>query len=267
MISIIIPTLNEEKYLPLLLESIRTQTYQNFEVIVSDAGSKDKTKEIAEKWGCKVIKGGSPSAGRNNGAKIAKGSILMFLDSDVVLPKEFLEEALIEFKKKKLDIAGCYVQPLSDKDVDNLLFDLANTYFKVAQFILPQAAGHCIISKKKIHQEIGGFNENIKVAEDFDYTKRAAKIGKFRYLENTKVPVSMRRLDKEGRMNMATKYALIGIYFALFGGVKSDIFNYKFGHYGEDKKTLKEKIKSIKLNSNVFNNKKNKSKRNNRLKR
>jgi len=268
MISIIIPTLNEEKNLPFLLESIRTQTYQNFEVIIADNNSKDKTREIAKKWSCKVVQGGLPGEGRNSGARVSKGKILFFMDADVVLPKEFLEEVLSEMKKKQLDIAGCYVQPLSDKDIDALLYGIGNLYFKVIQFVLPQAAGHCIVVKKKVHEQIGGFDEDIKLAEDLDYVKRASKKGKFRYLENVKIPVLMRRWDKDGRVNMAIKYSIVIFYFAIFGAVKSDIFNYRFGHYDEDKKTLKDKIKKLKLEiKNGLKDKKNTSKRSSGLKR
>ena len=251
MISIIIPTLNEEKNLPLLLESLRTQIYQDFEVIIADAGSKDKTRQIAKEWGYKVVEGGLPGVGRNRGAEVARGDIFVFLDSDVVLPEDFLLNALEEFKERKLDVASCYIQPLTDKDIDNLLYGFANLYFRLTQFFLPKAAGHCIIATKKIHRAIGGFDETIKLFEDFDYSKRASRKGKFRYLEKVKIPVSVRRFDQEGRMTMATKYILIDIYFNLFGGVKSDVFKYKFAHYGKKKETLKEKIESLNFNIKI----------------
>ncbi len=54
-LSIIIPTYNEEEYLPKLLYSIKEQNFKDYEIIVADAGSIDKTKEIAESYGCKVI--------------------------------------------------------------------------------------------------------------------------------------------------------------------------------------------------------------------
>ena len=92
MLSIIIPTKNEEYYLPKLLESIKRQDYKNYEIIVADAGSKDKTRDVARKSGCKVVKGGLPSIGRNNGAKYAKGELLLFLDADTVLPENFLKD-------------------------------------------------------------------------------------------------------------------------------------------------------------------------------
>lgn len=58
MISIIIPTWNEENYLPKLLECIKKQTYRDYEVIVADANSTDNTKAIAKKYDCKIVKGG-----------------------------------------------------------------------------------------------------------------------------------------------------------------------------------------------------------------
>ena len=61
MLSIIIPTLNEESYLPKLLNSIKKQDFQDYEMIVADAGSKDKTIEIALASGCKISSGGLPA--------------------------------------------------------------------------------------------------------------------------------------------------------------------------------------------------------------
>ncbi|MEN6592532.1 MAG: glycosyltransferase family A protein, partial [Methanobacterium sp.] len=57
-ISIIIPTYNEEEYLPYLLESIKRQDFTDYEVIVADAHSTDKTREIAKSFGAKIVDGG-----------------------------------------------------------------------------------------------------------------------------------------------------------------------------------------------------------------
>src|SRR3989338_1163009 len=94
-VSIIIPTLNEEEYLPKLLESIRQQRFKDLEIIVADAGSTDKTKEIAERYGCKIVPGGLPARGRNEGARVAGGELLVFLDADVMFPRDFFQIALV----------------------------------------------------------------------------------------------------------------------------------------------------------------------------
>ena len=80
MLSIIIPTLNEEKYLPVLLESIKKQKFEgDYELIVADAGSQDKTVEIARNFGGKIVPGGLPAKGRNQGAAEARGDLFLFL--------------------------------------------------------------------------------------------------------------------------------------------------------------------------------------------
>ncbi len=102
-VSIIIPAKNEEKYLPRLLESIKKQTTQPYEIIVADAGSTDRTVEVAKKYGAKVIKGGIPQVGRNNGAKQAKTDIIVFLDADVILPDSNVLKALCNFMAQKIN--------------------------------------------------------------------------------------------------------------------------------------------------------------------
>ena len=111
MISIITPTLNEEEFLPKLLKSIKKQKFKDYEIIVADAGSVDKTRKIAKKLGSGVVKGGLPAVGRNEGAKAAKGELLLFLDADVILPEKFLEKAIREFEKRNLDVASIQLDP------------------------------------------------------------------------------------------------------------------------------------------------------------
>ena len=103
ILSIIIPTYNEEDYLPVLLDSIKEQNFDDYEVLVADANSKDRTREIAEEYGCIVVDGGLPAVGRNNGAKVAKGDILLFLDSDLKLNDVYLLFVIYEFNMLSLE--------------------------------------------------------------------------------------------------------------------------------------------------------------------
>lgn len=231
LLSVVIPTLNEEKYLPRLLNSLKAQTFQGFEVIVADAGSKDKTVTMAKEYGCRVTLGGRPGKGRNRGAKLARGDLILFLDADVVLPrKDFLEEVLGEFKKRGLDIAGFLLTPQTKKMADFFILETYNHFSKMTQFFSPHTAGGILV-KKAIHQKINGFNQKIKVAEDHDYVKRAGKEGKFRLLKSVKLPFSMRRYDREGRFRLVTKCLLIEGHRVFFGEIRSDLFNYRFGDY------------------------------------
>jgi glycosyltransferase involved in cell wall biosynthesis len=230
-VSIIIPTFNEEKYLPKLLKSIQSQTYQPKEVIVADAFSTDKTREIAEKFGCKIVDGGLPAKARNNGAKQAKQPILVFLDADVLLPPNFLKNTITEMIDKDLDIASCYARPLSKLKIDKFLHSVANYYMKITSKLNPHIPGFCIFIKKDIHDRIHGFDETLLLGEDHDYVKRAKKFGVFSYLEAYKIPVSIRRLSKEGRLLFALKYIGIELHLIFIGKIKKNIFAYKLnGH-------------------------------------
>lgn len=231
MLSIIIPALNEEKYLPLLLESIRKQSFKDYEIIVADAGSKDKTINIALKYGCKVIKGGRPASGRNAGARIAKGQYLLFLDSDVILQKGFLKSFLTGFNKKGLVIASCYSAPISQKIIDKILFSFMNISMKLMSGLSPHASGYCILTKKDTFRSVKGFNEKLFVAEDHDFVKKAVKKGKFALFKQPKIWVSVRRLDKDGRVKTVFKYIYCEIYLLFHKDVRKKIYDYEFGNY------------------------------------
>jgi len=240
MLSIVIPTYNEEKFLPFLLRSIHAQTYTDYEVIVADAFSTDRTRAIAEEHGARVVDGGMPGPGRNKGAAAAKGEFILFLDADVVLPDPwFLQMTVAEFAKRNLGASTCKVAPISSKVVDHVFHQAFNYFMWVTQATTPHAPGFCIFARKDVHDQIGGFDETVKFAEDHDYVNRAGKVAKFGLLKTYKIPVSVRRFDRDGRLNIAMKYLMGELHLRTLGAVKSDVFNYTFGH--EEKAEEKEK--------------------------
>ncbi len=229
-LSIIIPTLDEEKYLPLLLKSIKNQDFRNYEIIIADAGSQDKTLDIAKNYNCQIIKGGSPSKGRNNGTKTAKGDLFLFLDADVLLPENFFEKTLAEFKKRKLNIASFKLVPIEGKFA-SLFF---NIFYNFPILLLEKILAHAamgILVEKELFQKLNGFDETIKLAEDHELARRAKKLGKFGLIRSTEIFISIRRFKKDGWLLTALKYFLCELHMVFFGPVRKDIFNYKFGHY------------------------------------
>jgi len=226
MISIIIPAYNEERYMPKLLECIKNQGCKDYEVIVADADSNDSTRQIAKDYKCKIVKGGLPAVGRNNGAKNARGGILLFLDADIKFDKSFLKKAVEEIEKKNLDVAGCCITPLGSNLIDHAFFGIFNLWIRATQFFYPNASGGAIFCKKNLHRKVNGFDESIKLSEDMDYVKRCGKHGKFRILKKTKIYVSMRRFEKEGRFKVGLKLLFSAFYRLFFGEIKSDVFKY-----------------------------------------
>lgn len=234
MLSIVIPTKNEEAYLPKLLQSIKLQTLQPKEIIVADAHSTDKTREIAKSYGAIVIDGGMPSVGRNLGAKYATGDLILFLDADVELrDPTFLEKSVKEFKNRCLGLATCDVFPLSDTYIDHFLHKAYNKYARAWGSLFPHAPGFCMLVKREGHEKINGFDESVIFCEDHDYARRFKRVGRFGFLKSTKIPVSIRRLDRDGRLQIAIKYLLAELHLAFVGPIRTNKFNYTFGHSGQ----------------------------------
>ena len=235
-VSIVIPTKNEEKLLPNLLKSIKGQTFSDYEIIVADAHSTDRTLEIAMSFGARVVEGGMPGPGRNRGALHATGDIIVFFDADVEMPSpKFLEECLAEMKEKDLDMATCLVKPITDRKTDKALHAAYNAYIKLWEKVLPHAPGFCLFVRRDAHHGVNGFDEKIVLSEDFDYVQRANKQGyKFGILRSHPIHASVRRLDKEGRLGIVMKYAVAETYMLTRGAIKKELFEYEMG--GEEKK-------------------------------
>jgi glycosyltransferase involved in cell wall biosynthesis len=233
-LSIVIPTFNEENCLPILLRSLQTQSFQNFEIIIADNNSTDTTRYIAREYGVKIVDGGLPGKGRNCGAAAANGELVLFLDADVFLPQAcWLENIITEFQNKKYGVATCQIRPLSHRAVDLTLHQSYNLFMLATASFLPHAPGFCILIERQVHQLINGFDEAIQLGEDTDYVQRAGKVVKFGILNSQKIHVSVRRLDRDGRINILTKYVLCGLHMMLLGNVKNNIFKYTFGHHSK----------------------------------
>ncbi len=233
MLSIIIPTLNEEKYLPLLLESIKKQKFSDYEIIVSDGVSEDKTESVASDYGCVFVQDQkrSPARQRNRGAQEAKGDVLMFLDADTVLPDNFLPAAYEEFKRRHLNSAGFYLHFNSRRALYRLFEACYQSVCFVGQYFFPASVGVGIMAAIEAHRKIKGFDESIFIGEDYDYIKRLSKIGKYRMITSCYLYFSVRRLEKEGVFKVLWKWFRGGLYFLVRGPIRRKIVNYEFGKY------------------------------------
>ncbi len=209
--SIIIPTLNEEKLLPQLLKQLTEEIplkRDDYEIIISDGGSRDNTQQIAERYSCYFIKHESPikeniSAGRNKGGNKAHGEWLIFFNADVRLANvkkffNFLEENV--YKSSYLAVGG-HVKVFPEEEIfsDKLYHGFYYYYFRMLNFIgMGNGRGECQIIRKDIFTKLGGYDEKLAAGEDFDLFKRIKKIGKLMLTDELLVYESPRRFRRFG---------------------------------------------------------------------
>ncbi len=103
LVSVIIPTFNEEKDISACILSLKNQTYSPLEIIVVDDGSTDNTRKVIKDQKIKLLSQlhRGPGPARNFGAKHAKGEILVFVDSDMTFDSEFVKYLTLPIKDKK----------------------------------------------------------------------------------------------------------------------------------------------------------------------
>lgn len=235
--SIIIPSLNEEINLPILLESLSKQTNRDFEVIINDSGSKDRTKELAM-----LLTDSVPnlnfieyvtknvSQARNHGATLAKSEWLIFFDADVEVEANFIEGIENHIKKNNLDALTVWNRPKTNNIKGVITLNMLNTSMTLFQKIKPAANGPCIIIKKSLFQSLKGFDESIFFGEDFDLIQRAnKKNARFAVFTSPILYVSTRRFEKEGLITSFSKSIKALLYQLILGPIRKPIFEYEMG--------------------------------------
>jgi len=229
MISVIIPTFNEEKYLETTLKALRNQSYaKKFEIIVADGGSRDRTVRIARKYADKVVvTSRGVSKGRNAGALVSKGDVLVFIDADTVPYGNALNELESAMRHRGVVGATCPVMPMSSIAADWLQALALKTITKLSLTTKrPVIPGICIACRRDAFERIGGFDESINVNEDADFVMRLRRFGKIGFAEYTFVLTSTRRIQKWGRAKSMMKWIKINLKHVIFNE-KTSIREYR----------------------------------------
>lgn len=227
-VSCVIPVLNEEQYLPILLNSIVHQDVAPREIIVADAGSRDRTVEIAKSFGCKIVPGGSVPKGRNSGGFSAIGDYILFLDADVKVPDGFLKKIYCRMELlNNVSAATVNFRPISKRIDDKLIWLVHNFLISLkSRTRKANATGACIICRRDVFILIGGFNEKIVIFEDSEFSERISKIARFACFGDICIDISVRRFCKHGRLNLTLKIFLGLLKRKLYGELKEDSMSY-----------------------------------------
>lgn len=222
MISIIIPTLNEESAIERTLKSLSQLTAIPYEIIISDGKSTDRTLDIARTYTDKIFVHNKPhrqtiAEGRNDGAAMASGDFLLFLDADchVLDPNAFFTEAMRRFEKEPNLVAmTAYLK--FDKETetltDRIITYLVNQSFRISNNLFRRGAspGEFQLMRRTAFEKVGGFNPKLVTGEDLDMFLRLSRVGRTRFMNDMVVYHTGRRAHKLGWPK------LLSIWFANF---------------------------------------------------
>lgn len=188
-LSIIIPVYNAEKTIELCLNSLINQNYdkESYEIICVNDGSTDGTLDILngyrERSNIRIFsqENSGPAKARNVGAREAVGEVILFTDSDCELDKEWISEMVRPFEDSSVNgVQGAYktrqngIIPIYEQiNIEN-----SYKYFKTHSR-LDTIGTYSAAYPRKLFIELGGFNENYKIAcgEDFEFSYKLARKG------------------------------------------------------------------------------------------
>jgi len=228
MISVVVPTMNESKYIQPCIDSLAEQTYdKEFEIIALDA-SNDNTPEMCRNAGWKVVKqqGKGVSGARKEGFDATTGDIIATTDADTKVGKDWLKNIAKAFENEKVVAAYGPVYFMDGnfifKNFGPMFFTLFLKWNRLIR--KDHLAGMNFAVRKSAYKQIGGFREELTTAEDVDLGLRIRKLGKIVYSRKIKVYTSVRRLAAEGLFKFLRHH--IANYFRMYPtGKASDDFN------------------------------------------
>jgi len=200
LVSIVVPTKNEALYLPFLFSSLNRSWYKPIEVVVVDYSSTDGTVEIAQNFGAKVVLAKEKGIGYAShiGVLESRGEIVIRTDADAIFPPSTILNTVKVFRENK----GVKLYHMGHLYRDegvlvNLIAHLYDKYWREKW----KTTGHFMAFRRDIYKDVGGFDANKKVGEDFDFGEKLSKKFLIAYHPDKVILVSSRRIRGTGFMN------------------------------------------------------------------
>lgn len=226
--SIVMPTLNEEKYIEEALESIASQKgAPDYELVIADGGSKDRTLRIAKKYADIAVF--EPirrvGAGRNTGMLASRGDLLVCANADTYYSPHWLRDLTKPFERENVVGAIGKVLPKDGDLIDNAF---AHAVLHPAAFVLSKAKMHYVDSsnmavRRDKFLKAGGFDLSLVSGEDTELLKRMKEHGEVIYAPDAVAYISMRRVRKWGKIYYT--------YFHTTNFLKAHLLGKGHGHY------------------------------------
>ncbi len=199
LVSVVVPALNEEGFIQRTLFSLINQDFKDYELIVVDNNSQDKTAQIAEQFGARVIFEPRKGIGysREAGFRAATGSIIATTDADTVLPHDWLSRILKEFSSDQKLVAfgglySLYNGPFLARFAVRYMMFFVWAFDRIFSggWTLP---GVNLAVRREAYLRIGGFNTKLDLGEDGDLSQRLKYLGKVKLDMGFRVQTSGRR--------------------------------------------------------------------------
>ena len=207
MISVIIPTYNEEKNIERCLKALNKQTIprENYEIIVVDGQSKDRTIQIAQNYADKVFQQKSKGVGgaRNDGVRAATGEIIDTTDADCIPSSEWLEIVQKRFEDENVIALTGYLDPFEYEGLKSHEVYVYRFLFWISNILLSflsvvgyyHLCGANSAFKRDVFLEIGGYKD-LPYSDDIEIYKRLKLKGKMVLDKRMRVNYSIRRIKK-----------------------------------------------------------------------
>ena len=214
MISVVVPAYNEEQNIAICLESLCRQTLPRvqYEIIVVDGESKDRTREIAARYADMVFIQTSKKVGgaRNDGVKAAKGEIIATTDADCILPPHWIKRIAEDFKDPSIVQVYGPVYPIEEGIGNQFSLLLANTFSRVGYYsrTFYYTLG-CNTAFRKDAFLKAGMYRCIDAGDDLEIAMRLKDLGRIYFDNRLKVGFSMRRYQKFGTMQSLYEWMYI----------------------------------------------------------